>query len=136
MDEVVGSIPTRSTRILMVSEKQTINALWSKVRDLNDTYHSDKVLKTLIAVFQKKTLIAVFQKKTLIAVFQKKTPIDVNALLAQLVEHSLDVGVVVGSNPTRRTKFGPVVQLGERCTRTAEVRGSTPLRSTSFAVFV
>jgi hypothetical protein len=37
---------------------------------------------------------------------------------------------VRGSNPLTSTKFGAVAQLGERCVRNAEVRGSTPLGST------
>ncbi len=29
-------------------------------------------------------------------------------------------------------EYGPVAQMGERCVRNAEVRGSIPLRSTNF----
>ena len=47
-------------------------------------------------------------------------------------------GLALTLSPTRAYiprshvwKIGPVAQLGERCVRNAEVRGSTPLRSTS-----
>src|ERR1700693_1923679 len=37
-----------------------------------------------------------------------------------------------GSRTVRRVHRGAVAQLGERCNRTAEVRGSIPLSSTAF----
>ena len=37
-----------------------------------------------------------------------------------------------GSRTVRRGYRGAVAQLGERCNRTAEVRGSIPLSSTGF----
>ena len=40
-----------------------------------------------------------------------------------------------GSRTVRRVRRGAVAQLGERCNRTAEVRGSIPLSSTAFLKF-
>jgi hypothetical protein len=55
-----------------------------------------------------------------------------NCGISSAVECNLAKVEVTGSNPVFRSKFGVVVQLGERFVRNEEVRGSTPLGSTKF----